>query len=109
MSRSRDRRAKLVSRMPGLSSATQMKNLPKDRAGVSGSNISNVTSTVVPSKRQKTAATDCISGFEATGASKVKRTRGRRGILKELTEMPLDVLFEVCKLISPRDLVINVL
>ena len=27
---------------------------------------------------------------------KPKRTRGRRGILKQLTDVPLDVLFEVC-------------
>ena len=29
-------------------------------------------------------------------SSKVKRFRGKRGLLKQLVEMPLDVLFEVC-------------
>ena len=30
-----------------------------------------------------------------TGRTQAKRVRGNRGILKELVEMPLDVLFEV--------------
>jgi hypothetical protein len=31
-----------------------------------------------------------------TTSSQVKRLRGKRGLLKQLVEMPLDVLFEVC-------------
>jgi hypothetical protein len=77
-----------------------MKLRPKDPTGASGSK--DAFSMAQHRKRQKTTATTCISD-EAEASSKVKRTRGRRGILKELTEMPLDVLFEVRMLTTLHD------
>ncbi|KIM49548.1 hypothetical protein M413DRAFT_21749 [Hebeloma cylindrosporum] len=41
---------------------------------------------------------------KVTGRANAKRARGNRGILKELVEMPLDVLFEIFGCLEPIDL-----
>lgn len=53
------------------------------------------TSAKPPRGRKRKNSDTATKERKVTGRAHAKRVRGNRGILKELVEMPLDVLFEV--------------
>lgn len=57
-------------------------------------------------KRRKVAKADGTADDDASDEdhSQVKRPRKRKGKLQEITDMPLDILFEIFKLVDPVDL-----
>ncbi|KAJ7786579.1 hypothetical protein B0H16DRAFT_1876573 [Mycena metata] len=56
----------------------------------------------VPKKKARKSAKSTVP---TDGEQKLKKVRGRRGSLSSLKEFPLDVLFEVFGLLSPKDLI----
>ena len=57
-------------------------------------------------KRRKVAKANEAADDDAIGEDqvKVKKPRKRRGKLQQITDMPLDILFEIFKLVDPVDL-----
>ncbi|KAJ7040353.1 hypothetical protein C8F04DRAFT_254471 [Mycena alexandri] len=55
----------------------------------------------VPKKKRRKSAKSTVSPEEL----KLKKVRGRRGILSSLKEFPLDVLFEIFGQLNPKDLI----
>jgi len=50
----------------------------------------------VKAKTKKRKATELPASSSSSAAPVAKKARGKRGMLKDLVEMPMDILFEVC-------------
>ncbi|KAI0745945.1 hypothetical protein C8Q76DRAFT_773444 [Earliella scabrosa] len=69
---------------------------PRKKAGSSASKAT-------PSKRRESSRRVAAS-TRAAQAATARNVRGRRGGLKDMPNMPLDILFEIFSLMHPRDL-----
>jgi hypothetical protein len=76
------------------STASSRPEPAKDALALRGSDADNKPTTNPPRKRQKKGVAPVADG----ASSKPTKLRGKRGLLKQLTEVPIDVLFEVCTL-----------
>lgn len=64
------------------------------------SDMPSTSAKPTPGRKRKNPET-ATKERRVTGRPRAKRARGNRGILKELVEMPLDVLFEVPRVPFP--------
>ncbi|KAG6916116.1 hypothetical protein DXG01_008391 [Tephrocybe rancida] len=86
--------------MATLRSSTRLRTKVISALATAGTSSSNAPSKAKP-KRRKTAHTEpTVSNAKAVG----RRTKGVRGKLKLMTEMPLDILFETFSHLQPADL-----
>jgi hypothetical protein len=86
------RRSSRKSKAPAAENEAPYAELSDSDVNASGNELDYIEP---PKKRQKVHKKSPLNEAQtelATG----KKTRGRRGFLKELVNMPLDVLFEVC-------------
>ena len=70
------------------------------------SDMPSTSAKPTPGRKRKNPET-ATKERRVTGRAHAKRAKGNRGILKELVEMPLDVLFEVPRVPFPSRIYID--
>jgi hypothetical protein len=101
-SKPRQGRSQRKSTTSALSGEKSSSNTKRTNASLAGHQKSEE---VQPQARRRKITTDDKEDSNAT-EHPVKVFRGMRGKLRQLTEFPLDILFEVCPSISRRNLAI---